>query len=222
MFPRIQKAQFGFTLIELLVAISILAIVAIMGWRGLDSIVRARLILNEELTQSRGSQLIFAQLENDCAHIASEVILPKREILRTLPQQIFLIRSVDEENRAPSLQVVAYRLHEGVIYRRASSATRSLVELQTMWDSAMAGSDNFPQVALANKVQSLELRTWDRSENTWRVSTGDAPIYSAGQKSGTVLTVDGNDTPLKTGLEVSMQVQGMEFPLLKIFLLGAA
>ena len=32
----------GFTLIELLVAIGILAMVAVLGWRGLDSIVRSR------------------------------------------------------------------------------------------------------------------------------------------------------------------------------------
>jgi general secretion pathway protein J len=31
----------GFTLVELLVAISILAIVAVLGWRGLDGIIRA-------------------------------------------------------------------------------------------------------------------------------------------------------------------------------------
>lgn len=37
----------GFTLIELLVAITVMAIVAVLGWRGLDGIVRARLTLNE-------------------------------------------------------------------------------------------------------------------------------------------------------------------------------
>ncbi|MEN3295328.1 MAG: ral secretion pathway protein, partial [Burkholderiales bacterium] len=36
----------GFTLVELLIAISVLAMVAVLGWRGLDSIVRARVALN--------------------------------------------------------------------------------------------------------------------------------------------------------------------------------
>jgi len=44
----------GFTLVELLVAITILAIVATLGWRGLDGIVRARIALNAQLEQSRG------------------------------------------------------------------------------------------------------------------------------------------------------------------------
>ena len=47
----------GFTLIELLVAISVLGFVAVLGWRGLDSITRARESLNHELEQTRGMQL---------------------------------------------------------------------------------------------------------------------------------------------------------------------
>ena len=43
----------GFTLIELLVAISVLAIVAVLGWRGLDGIVRARVALTGNLEQTR-------------------------------------------------------------------------------------------------------------------------------------------------------------------------
>src|SRR5260364_251272 len=38
---RHARAQ-GFTLIELLVAIAILALVAVLSWRGLDQILRAR------------------------------------------------------------------------------------------------------------------------------------------------------------------------------------
>jgi general secretion pathway protein J len=58
----------GFTLIELLVAISILAIVAVLGWRGLDGIVRARIALTEQMEVTRGMQLAFAQMQSDCEH----------------------------------------------------------------------------------------------------------------------------------------------------------
>ena len=49
----------GFTLVELLVAISILAIVAVLGWRGLDGIVRARVALTAQMEQTRGMQLVY-------------------------------------------------------------------------------------------------------------------------------------------------------------------
>ena len=60
----------GFTLIELLVAIGILAMVAVLGWRGLDSIMRSREVLTGQLEQARGMQLAFAQMQSDCDHLA--------------------------------------------------------------------------------------------------------------------------------------------------------
>src|SRR4030065_1669722 len=68
----------GFTLVELLVAISVLGFVAVLGWRGLDGIVRARIALTSDLEQTRGMQLAFAQLQSDCAHLASTSILQGR------------------------------------------------------------------------------------------------------------------------------------------------
>ena len=37
-----RNNEAGFTLVELVIAIAILALVAVLGWRGLDGIVRAR------------------------------------------------------------------------------------------------------------------------------------------------------------------------------------
>ena len=48
----------GFTLIELLVAIAILAVVAILSWRGLDQIMRGR----DTITRSMADERVFAQM----------------------------------------------------------------------------------------------------------------------------------------------------------------
>lgn len=48
----------GFTLIELLVAIAILAVVALLSWRGLDQIIRGRNVI----TQSMAEERVFAQM----------------------------------------------------------------------------------------------------------------------------------------------------------------
>lgn len=211
-----RKSPTGFTLIELLVAISILAIIAVMGWGGLDSIIRARETLNRELEQSRGAQISFVQLENDCAHLVSEAILPRRENLRAFGQQLILIRTVYEENQATRLQVVAYRMHEGVFTRRESVATRDLNILDSYWQNAINGTDSMPVVKLQADVVQFELRTWNLDENSWRVAGSDIVQPNAVQQVG------GKPVPRKTGLEVTMQLQGQQNPLLKIFLLGAA
>lgn len=208
----------GFTLIELLVAISILAIIAVLGWRGLDSIVRARVSLNAELEQTRGTQISFAQLENDCAHLAGVTLLPTHESLRAAQQRIIMIRTVYEDNQPSRLQVVAYRVVEGVLSRRESTATRDMKVLDADWQNALNDSDAMPVVELQSNIASLDMRTWNNDENTWRIAGSDI----APDTSVPVSTHRSKSVPLKTGLEVSLQLRGREHPLLKIFLLGAA
>jgi general secretion pathway protein J len=213
-----QGLASGFTLIELLVAISILAIIAVLGWRGLDSIVRARVSLNAELEQTRGTQISFAQLENDCAHLAGVTLLSTRESLRAAQQRIIMIRTVYEDNQPSRLQVVAYRVVDGVLSRRESNATRDMKALDVDWQNAINGTDTMPVVELQSNIVSLDMRTWNNDENTWRIAGTDI----APDNSGPVVASQSKSVPLKTGLEVSLQLRGREHPLLKIFLLGAA
>lgn len=213
---KTQVKPKGFTLIELLVAIAILAIIAVMGWSALDSIIRARQTLNRELEQSRGSQISFVQLENDCAHLVSEALLPRRENLRAFETQLILIRTVYEDNRPPQLQVVAYRMTDGILTRRESVATRDLKILDAFWQNAINGNDNMPVVKLQTDVTVFQMRTWNNDENSWRVAGTD---IAAG---AIAIAKPGKDVPRKTGLEVTMQLNGQKNPLLKIFLLGAA
>ena len=206
----------GFTLVELLVAISILAIIAVLGWRGLDSIVRARTAITNELEQTRGTQISFAQLENDCAHVAGSYLLPNRESLRASKQRVFMIRTVYDENQPSRLQVVAYRVVEGILSRRESIATRDLKVLEFDWQSALNETDSMPVVELQSGIVSLEMRTWNQDENTWRVAGSDISEGNQGNSIGVKVP------PPKSGLEVSLQLRGREHPLLKIFLLGSA
>lgn len=215
--PRLVLTS-GFTLIELLVAISILAIIAVLGWRGLDSIVRARVSLTAELEQTRGTQISFAQLENDCAHLAGVTLLATHESLRAAQQRLVMIRTVYEDNQPSRLQVVAYRVVEGVLSRRESNATRDMKALDADWQNALNERDTMPVVELQSGIVSLDMRTWNNDESSWRVAGSDI----ASDASGSANTPRTKSVPLKTGLEISMQLRGREHPLLKIFLLGAA
>ena len=137
-FPRNSHLprHSGLTLIELLIAISVLGFVTVLGWRGLDSIVRTRIALTNDLEQARGMQLAFAQLQIDCAHLGSPYTLPNRASLDVKQGQLTLVRTVYAENQPSRMQVIAYRLKDGVLTRTESAATRDLQELDNLWLTA--------------------------------------------------------------------------------------
>ena len=144
----------------MLVAISVLGFVAVLGWRGLDSIVRARVALNSDLEQTRGMQLAFAQLQSDCAHLANLSVLPNRIPLAVGQGQLTLIRAVYADNQPSRLQVVSYRVNDGVLTRRESQATRDLRELDTLWKSAANDTDTSQPVVLQTDVTEMAMQIW--------------------------------------------------------------
>jgi general secretion pathway protein J len=209
-----NKRSSGLTLIELLVAISVLGIVAVLGWRGLDSIVRARIALTDDLEQTRGMQLAFAQLQSDCAHLASSYMLSNRVPLATAPDQLTLIRSVSADNQPTRLQVISYRVVDGVLTRRESAATRDLGALDALWQNATNNTDTSPAVALQSGVTAMSMRFWVNGGNAWLTNLGmltPAPVIP-GSAAGPALL---------TGLEVTMRLHGRDTGMLKVFLLGA-
>ncbi|MHB1237388.1 MAG: PulJ/GspJ family protein [Gallionella sp.] len=204
----------GFTLIELLVAISVLGVIAVLGWRGLDSIVRTRITLTSDLEQTRGMQLTFAQLQSDCAHLASPYMLPNRVPLIAVQDQLTLIRTVFADNQPTLLQVISYRVQDGVLTRRESVATRDLRQLDTLWQSAKNNTDTSPAVALQSGVAAMTMRFWVNGGNAWLTNLGivTPPPVVPGSAPGPALL---------TGLEITMQLRGRNTGLLKVFLLGA-
>lgn len=214
-----MKKTRGFTLIELLVAITILAIVAALGWRGLDSIVRARVALNSALDQTRGLQLAFAQMQSDCGQIASPADIGSRPVLAAQAGRLTLVRMVFAENEPSRVQVVAYRLAAGMLTRRESAPTRNLTELDAAWVAALGDTDTTQAINLTSNVTAMPIRTWVSDGNGWRVPTDPVAPYAPGTvAAGTVVETVAKEP---TGLEVSLQLGNSVGRLVKVFLLGA-
>ncbi|WP_151635344.1 prepilin-type N-terminal cleavage/methylation domain-containing protein [Noviherbaspirillum aerium] len=217
-----MKTQRGFTLIELLVSIMVLAIVAVLGWRGLDSIVRARVALNADLDQTRGMQLAFAQMQSDLDHIAVKKNIGSRSVLSSQAGRVTLVRSVYAENQPTRVQVVAYRIRDGLLTRRESLATRNLLELDTAWRAMLADTDNSAVVQLTTDVVAMPVRIFIPDNQGWRPAVENAASMS-GTPAGT--TVRGlPNAPLTTteptGLEVTLQLRDRPAGLVKVFLVG--
>lgn len=219
---RAGRSQRGLTLIELLIAITVLAVVAVLGWRGLDSIVRSRIALTAEMERTRGVQLAFAQMERDYANIVSPDTSYGHPPLAAEQRRLILIRRVATENQPVRLQVVSYRVKDGVLYRRASRPTRNLAELDAAW---LENPQNISrdEVALEAGVTSIAVRVWSSNASSWRAVDINAPQMEP--LPGATASATPNQPPAPaatyTGLEVSLQLQGMANRMTKVFLLGA-
>jgi general secretion pathway protein J len=216
----------GFTLVELLVAISILAVVAVLGWRGLDSIVRARASLTEQMETTRGMQLAFAQMQSDCEHKAGRDIVDRRPWLQVDQGRFTLVRTVFTENQPSRLQVVSYRLVNGALVRRESAPTRDLTQLDALWQAALSDTDPSPAVTLQSGVTAMTVSIWqnggwhqggtDPAANTTatNVPLDALPTMAGGGAQAQPAIID------PSGMLVSLQPQGLAAPLVKSFLLG--
>ena len=224
---RCKRNLRGFTLIELLVAISILAIVAVLGWRGLDSIVRSRVALTSELEQTRGLQLTFAQLQSDCAHNVNPLNYPNLPESRSVwiePQRFILIRNVYADDQAPAMQVVTYRILNSNLTRFESIATRDLTVLAQLLQQARNPPDQQVEIVMQKEVQSVDFSGYPDSSLTGSVVAADqkasAPASSSTTFAQTLPNV--NLSKLTTGLQVALQLKHHENTMLKIFMLGGA
>lgn len=206
----------GFTLVEMIVAISILALVAVLGWRGLDSIVRTRVALTAELEQTRGMQLTFAQLQNDCRQIAPAMLLGKRPSVLATPDRLLMVRLVLADQQPTRLQVVVYRLQDGVLMRQEALPTRDLAALDATWQAAFGNSvSNIRAVPLQSDIALMQVRLWASDGQNWQ-QAGTTPVSTGVQEPS------GKDIGTWSGLEVTLQMRGHDGKIVKTFLLGGA
>jgi len=68
-FVGTAHKQQGFTLIELLIAITLMAVMAGLGWRGLDGLMRSRDINQTRVDQTAVLQTVLAQWRSDLDHL---------------------------------------------------------------------------------------------------------------------------------------------------------
>lgn len=214
-----RSRQQGFTLIELLVAIGVLAFVAVLGWRGLDAITRARAALNADLEQTRGLQLAFAQLQSDCANAVDAVALDGRTPLVVDATRVTIARRTQPEGQAGALQVVTWRLRDGVLTREESPPTRDLMQFAQY--AQVAQTDGAQATKLQSDVQQMQLRVWADDGRGWR-SWGQMSNQRVSR--GALMNPQAGTTAMQTvwrGLEVSLLIRGRASMMTKVFMLGA-
>ncbi|NTZ07071.1 PulJ/GspJ family protein [Burkholderia metallica] len=145
----------GFTLIEMLVAIALLAVIALLSWRGLDATIRGRDDIASNLAQTRLLGRYFSQLQFDLVNLvtADEVFGPP---LRIRPNELVMVRHLGVGGGPTQMQVVRYRLNGRELVRSASQPLASLAEVE----DALHHMDAFARVVVSNDARTMQLSVW--------------------------------------------------------------
>jgi len=169
----------GFTLVELLVAIGIMALVAIISWRGLASLIATRDRIGPENDDLRSLLTAFGQLQLDLASTANPVIMslgttpvvvqvvdgaPTLRILRIAPPL---------PDGASAVQQVVYSVRDGDLLRQASDPSRVV-------GGPAAGATEAPApLRLVAGVTQMRVRVW-RNPDGWMVPAEADPTPPPG------------------------------------------
>ena len=152
-----MKTARGFTLLELLVAITVLSVVSVIAWRGLDTLLMTRDRLEPEVDETRAMLVAFGQMERDFSQVVNPAFLGLTSSpLNVRPadgaMMIELARvAVPVPDRATEVQTVYYRVVEGTLVRQATAA---LPYFQR------ANTEQFENARLLQNIQSMDVRLW--------------------------------------------------------------
>ncbi|KWF76651.1 type II secretory pathway protein [Burkholderia cepacia] len=153
--PRAAARARGFTLIEMLVAITLLAVIALLSWRGLDATIRGRDDIASNLAQTRLLGRYFSQLQFDLTNLVTpdEVFGPP---LRIRPGELVMVRHLGVGGGPTQMQVVRYQLNGRELVRSASQPLASLAEV----DDALHHMDALLRVVVSNDARSMQVSVW--------------------------------------------------------------
>lgn len=162
----------GFTLLELLVAVTILAIIAVMVWRGLSSLTATRERLEPQNDAVRAVLAGFGQMERDLSQA------PVNARLFALPVQAIRVLTVDghttlqivrfaeatDGSRAAAAQTVLYHVVDGALLRQSTPPQRYYQD---------AAAVTLDEVRLVPLVDEMQVRVW-RNTVGWVNPVSDA------------------------------------------------
>lgn len=198
----VQRSR-GFTLVEVLVALLVMAVMAVIAWRGLDALLKSRDIAQTHLEQSARLQTVIAQWEQDLrslqATYAVEPLVFDGATLRLTRQQ------------PGGMQVVAWTVRNGALWRWEGPVVQTVAALR---ESDQRGQQ------LVNQ-DSVQLRALE-GVSGWQMYYYRGNAWSNAQSSAG--SAPGGVPLLPTGVRMVLQfdaaASGFGGPLTRQILMG--
>lgn len=170
---RQRRAAAGFTLIEVLVALLIMSVMAVISWRGLNTMARARDVGQAASERTLLLSSVVAQWEQDLQAIQQTPVVPG---LAFDGASLRLTRRADA-----GLQLVVWSLHGGTWMRWAATPVTHVADLQEAWLRSQQLQGTEPgQIKLLESVQGWQLYFNRGGAWTNAQSTGDVAAPPAG------------------------------------------
>lgn len=191
-----MNKQRGFTLIELLIAITLMAVLAGLSWRGLDSLMRSRDITQAQVDKTAVLQTVLAQWQADLNAVQPVPSITDAGVQwdgRTL--RITRRATAWRADGADAgLWVVAWTLRNNQWLRWQSAPVQTRAGLQQAWANAERWGQNPSADDAAFETTLTPLDAWQLTY--FRGNAWTNPLSSAGnnESSNTVSTVSTGGT----------------------------
>jgi len=177
------RACWGFTLIELLVAISLMALMTVLAWRGLDGVSRAQIRLQQQSDDVLALQATLAQWGADLDAMAEQ---PGTPSLDWDGRALRILRRSSTEP-GEGLRVVAWTRRSvdgrGQWLRWQSPPLLTRGALELAWQKAQGWAQTPSDDDLAREVRTVALEQWQIFY--YRGNAWSNPLSSEGAAEGT-------------------------------------
>jgi general secretion pathway protein J len=198
-----MKASKGFTLIEVLVASAILALMALISWRGIDGMFKTQMALQSRSDATQTLQVGLAQWRTDLDNM---VVLQGTPALEWDGRVLRITRQHSQDPQA-GVQVVAWTLGNGQWTRwqsepltQSEAWTQAWTQAQIWAESAGNLKVNTAREVLIHPVQSWQI--YYHRDGAW-----SNPLSSATLAKSNVQNLP-EGVRLVLGLADSTQLQG--------------
>lgn len=183
---NVTSKQQGFTLIELLIAITLMAVMAGLGWRGLDGLMRSRDINQTRVDQTAVLQTVLAQWRSDLDHMTAVPSISDAGLAWD-GQTLRITRRASTpmaDGSDAGLWVVAWTRRDGLWWRWQSPALQNRRSMLEAWTRAERWGKNAGADDQNFETPLVAVDQWQISY--FRGNAWTNPLSSASSNAGSV------------------------------------